>query len=104
MHKQDSAVTCGHVKTNSLHALRMLACINYNMYRLQGYNFLDVSGKLTDSLHGSMEELSIVFSVEVDERSNAASVRLREDTNTGLIHCKDSKGFQIYFGIYLDFN
>lgn len=38
--------------------------------------------KLTNSLHGFIEDLCIMFGVEVDKRSNTASVRLWEEKNT----------------------
>lgn len=44
--------------------------------------------KLTDSFHGFVEDFSVVFGVEVDVRSHAASVFLWEESNTNkcLIH------------------
>lgn len=44
--------------------------------------------KLTDSFHGSVEDLSIVFGVEVDERSHATSEGLREESKTNKYQIK----------------
>lgn len=37
---------------------------------------------LTDSFHGLVKDVGVVLGVEVDKRSDAASVRLRGDTHT----------------------
>jgi len=41
--------------------------------------------KLTNSFHGLTEDLSIMFGIEVDERSHAASVRLWKESNADVL-------------------